>query len=117
MLTRSRGATLTTIGLYHYPAAITNSKIATAFLQFGVASGFSSAGSVGGVMNNISGRQQVYFTFWPETSANCGRWFFSLSLQRSGVLPQSLYSMLGFTGQLADFVRTHIFRIKDNTDD
>jgi len=56
---RIRGATLTTVGLYHYPAGITNSKIATAFLQFGVASGFSSAGSVGGVINNISGRQQV----------------------------------------------------------
>ncbi|KAH8593992.1 hypothetical protein B0O99DRAFT_184431 [Bisporella sp. PMI_857] len=69
-----KGAALSTIGLYHYPAAVTDSSKATAFVQFGVASGFSSTGSVGGVINDFSGRQQMVFfidfaTAWSLTSS------------------------------------------------
>lgn len=54
-----KGAALSTLGLWHYPAAIIDSKT-TAFLQFGVAAGFSSTGSVAAVINSFTGgRQQV----------------------------------------------------------
>jgi hypothetical protein len=48
---------VSTQGLWHYPANITNSAIATEFAQFDVAisSGFPKV-STAGVINNISGR-------------------------------------------------------------
>jgi len=49
---------VSTQGLYHYPATITNSSIATEFIQFAPAAGFSTT-STAGVINNIGGRQQV----------------------------------------------------------
>lgn len=51
---------MSTLGLYHYPASITNTAIATPFLQFAAnsAAGFATV-STGGVINNINGRQQV----------------------------------------------------------
>lgn len=66
------GATLSTIGLYHYPATIINSAIATEFAQFGTTTGFDSP-STAGVINNIGGREQMVFftsfaTDWSETS-------------------------------------------------
>ncbi|KAL2062014.1 hypothetical protein VTL71DRAFT_6280 [Oculimacula yallundae] len=67
------GATLSTQGLYHYPAAISNSKLATAFATFKTTTGFSTV-SVAGVINDFKdGRQQMVFflgfaTDWSTTS-------------------------------------------------
>ncbi|RFU27103.1 hypothetical protein B7463_g9237, partial [Scytalidium lignicola] len=68
------GAGVTTAGLWHYPASITNASIATEFAQFAANSGagFSSV-STAGVINNIGGRQQMAFfigfaTDWSYTS-------------------------------------------------
>jgi hypothetical protein len=57
-LTTSSGAGVTTVGLWHYPASITNTTIATEFAQFAPATGFPTA-STAGVINDIGGRQQV----------------------------------------------------------
>jgi hypothetical protein len=66
------GAGLSTQGLWHYPATISNATIATAFAQFAPATGFATT-STAGVINNISGRQQMVFfigfaTDWSYTS-------------------------------------------------
>ncbi|RDW68147.1 hypothetical protein BP6252_09543 [Coleophoma cylindrospora] len=66
------GATLSTLGLYHYPATITDPTIAWEFAQFGASTGFASP-STAGVINNILGREQMVFftsfaTDWSETS-------------------------------------------------
>ncbi|TVY49354.1 hypothetical protein LOCC1_G001017 [Lachnellula occidentalis] len=66
------GAGVSTKGLYHYPATITNSSIATEFIQFAPAANFSTT-STAGVINNIGGRQQMVFfigfaTDWAATS-------------------------------------------------
>lgn len=59
MLISCRGAGLSTKGLYHYPASITNSTLAKAFILFGTTTGFTS-NTVAGVINNFgNGRQQV----------------------------------------------------------
>ena len=52
------GAGVSTAGLYHYPATITNATIATEFASFGPATGFPTK-STAGVINKIDGRQQV----------------------------------------------------------
>jgi hypothetical protein len=53
-----------TLGLYHYPASITNATLATAIALFG-ASGSFSAGTVAAVINNFGNRQQmVFFIEW-----------------------------------------------------
>lgn len=52
------GATLSTQGLWHYPASITNTSIATEIAQFAVADGFSTV-STAAVINEIDGRQQA----------------------------------------------------------
>jgi hypothetical protein len=59
-LTLSSGAGVSTQGLWHYPATITNSTIAKEFAQFAAvpSAGFPNVGSAG-VINTISGRQQV----------------------------------------------------------
>jgi hypothetical protein len=59
-------------GLYHYPASITDKSIATEFAQFAVAKGFKKT-STAAVINTISGRQQMVFflghsTDWSATS-------------------------------------------------
>ncbi|KAG4444006.1 hypothetical protein IFR05_000466 [Cadophora sp. M221] len=67
------GASLGTQGLYHYPAAISNSSLATAFATFKTATGFSTT-SVAGVINDFKdGRKQMVFflgfaTDWSTTS-------------------------------------------------
>ncbi|KAH9210801.1 hypothetical protein DL95DRAFT_370457 [Leptodontidium sp. 2 PMI_412] len=66
------GAALSTLGLWHYPATITNSSIATEFAQFTPSTGFPTT-STAGVLNNIGGRQQMVFftsfaTDWSLTS-------------------------------------------------
>lgn len=63
---------MSTLGIWHYPATITNATIATAFAQFAPTTGFSTT-STAGVINNIGGRQQMVFfigfaTDWSPTS-------------------------------------------------
>jgi len=63
---------LTTQGLYHYPATITNSSMAWSFAKFAATTGFSTT-TVAGVINQIGGRQQMVFftsfaTDWSATS-------------------------------------------------
>jgi hypothetical protein len=65
------GAQVTTSGLYHYPASITNASIATEIAQFAAGGGFSQ--STAAVINNIGGRQQMvwflpFATDWSATS-------------------------------------------------
>jgi hypothetical protein len=67
---------MTTQGLWHYPATITNATIATAFLTFGTATGYPTT-STAGVINDISGRKQVRF---------CGTSFMYTDLSSDGVL-------------------------------
>lgn len=68
------GATMSTIGLYHYPTQIINSTLAKEFLQFGASSdGLFTTTSTAGVINNIDGREQMVFyvpfsTDWSVTS-------------------------------------------------
>ncbi|KAF2666763.1 hypothetical protein BT63DRAFT_317780 [Microthyrium microscopicum] len=53
-----------TLGLYHYPATITNATLATAIASFATATGFTSV-TVAGVINNFGNRQQmVFFIEW-----------------------------------------------------
>lgn len=54
------GAGISTAGLWHYPAQIINSAIATAFLQLAPAAGYAQP-STAGVINNINNRQQMVF--------------------------------------------------------
>lgn len=63
---------MSTTGLYHYPATITNASIATEFATFDP-SGIYSGTTTAAVINNIGGRQQmVWFiswgTDWSQTS-------------------------------------------------
>ncbi|KAH7354667.1 hypothetical protein BKA65DRAFT_496769 [Rhexocercosporidium sp. MPI-PUGE-AT-0058] len=58
------GATMSTKGLYHYPAVITNSSIATSIAKFGP-SGIFTGDTTAAVINNIGGREQmVWFISW-----------------------------------------------------
>lgn len=52
------GAGVSTLGLWHYPATISNSTIATEFAQFMPTTDFDTP-STAAVINNIGGRQQV----------------------------------------------------------
>ncbi|KAH0537520.1 hypothetical protein FGG08_005695 [Glutinoglossum americanum] len=65
------GATLSTQGIWHYPATITNASIATQFLQFSPNSAFTAT-SVAGVISNKDGHQQMAFFLgfatWSQTS-------------------------------------------------
>jgi hypothetical protein len=73
MLTIDRGAKLSTIGLYHYPAAIVDSSIATPFAAFSPGAN-GQAQSTAAVINTFAGgRQQMVFflpfsTDWSMTS-------------------------------------------------
>ncbi|KAE8441935.1 hypothetical protein EG329_004143 [Mollisiaceae sp. DMI_Dod_QoI] len=63
---------LSTLGLWHYPASISNSTIATEFARFAPATNFTKT-STAGVINNIEGRQQMvlfisFATDWSATS-------------------------------------------------
>jgi len=58
------GATMSTSGLYHYPAVITDSSIATTVAKFGP-SGIFTGDTTAAVINNIAGREQmVWFIGW-----------------------------------------------------
>jgi hypothetical protein len=95
---------LTTQGLWHYPATITNATIATAFAEFAPATGFPTT-STAGVINNIDGRQQVVYSRGGSRSQlTFRRWYFSLDLQQIGVLHQHTFNTLGLIGQLEDYV-------------
>lgn len=57
-------ATMSTQGLYHYPATITNNSIATTIAEFGP-SGIFTEDTTAAVINNIGGREQmVWFISW-----------------------------------------------------
>ncbi|KAH7007078.1 hypothetical protein EDB80DRAFT_764175 [Ilyonectria destructans] len=57
-------AGLSTIGLYHVPATITDTTTTKAVATFGTTTGFNSE-SVAAVINNFSGREQfVWFMSW-----------------------------------------------------
>lgn len=68
------GATVSTAGLWHYPATITNSSIATSIASFAADSGGTfTNNTTAAIINNIGGRQQmVWFiswaTDWSQTS-------------------------------------------------
>jgi hypothetical protein len=51
---------MTTQGLWHYPASITNASIAVEVAQFAPTTGFTT-NSTAVVINTYSGRQQVGF--------------------------------------------------------
>lgn len=55
-----RVANMSTIGLWHYPATITNSTTTSAFLEFAANTEYASP-SVAGVIQTISGREQMIF--------------------------------------------------------
>jgi hypothetical protein len=58
-LTFNSGAGVSTTGLYHYPAMITNFTFASEFAQFpATPSGFPNVTTVG-LINNIGGRHRV----------------------------------------------------------
>lgn len=58
LIFHNRGAAVSTIGLWHYPASITIASIAVEFARFAPTAGFATA-STAGVINTYSGRQQV----------------------------------------------------------
>ncbi|SPO06303.1 related to extracellular serine-rich protein [Cephalotrichum gorgonifer] len=56
---------LSTTGLWHYPATITDDSIATAFAEFSPGGEMFTEESVAAVINNIDGREQmVFFMSW-----------------------------------------------------
>lgn len=58
------GATMSTVGLWHYPATITNTTSTTQFAKFGPGGSYSTD-TTAGVINNFGNRQQmVFFTSW-----------------------------------------------------
>ncbi|KAJ9646456.1 hypothetical protein H2201_001415 [Coniosporium apollinis] len=66
------GATMSTIGLWHYPATITNTTSTTQFAKFGPGGSYSTD-TTAGVINNFGNRQQMVFfiswaTAWNPTS-------------------------------------------------
>ncbi|CAG8980120.1 hypothetical protein HYALB_00013605 [Hymenoscyphus albidus] len=66
------GATMSTLGLYHYPAAVIDSTTTTSVVNFGPTTGFSDITNAV-VINNFSGRKQMVFflpmaTDWALTS-------------------------------------------------
>lgn len=66
------GAGVSTQGLYHYPASITNTSSTTEIAQFAANANFNTV-STAAVINNFSGRQQMVFfigwaTDWSATS-------------------------------------------------
>ena len=105
-LIKHRGAGISTAGLWHYPAAITNPAIATEFAQFGKATGFNSE-TTAGVINNINGRQQVCFYHFYSLSSEltCYRWCSSSHSLLIGTWLLASSSMRGLIGQLEDCVR------------
>jgi hypothetical protein len=53
---------MSTLGLYHYPAAIINTTTTKSIVNFMPTSGFTDYTSAA-VINNFSGRQQVGFRY------------------------------------------------------
>ena len=96
-------AGVTTIGLWHYPASITNDTIATEFAQFAPTDGFSST-STAGVINNIEGRQQVRVCTASQNLTEYIRWFSLLVLQQIGATLRILCSMHGYSGRQEVYV-------------
>ncbi|KAF4633369.1 hypothetical protein G7Y89_g4760 [Cudoniella acicularis] len=61
-----QGATMSMLGLYHYPGVIADSSIATAFATFANTTGFPST-TVAAVINTFPGRKQMVFFMPPAT--------------------------------------------------
>jgi hypothetical protein len=73
-------ANLSTLGLWHYPATITDNTTTTDFIDFGANSEFSTP-TVAGVLQNFNGRQQMVFFLtgasWSSTTGYLGGiWFY-----------------------------------------
>jgi hypothetical protein len=66
---------LSTDGLWHYPAIITDTTTTTAFLQFGTNADYPTP-TVAGVLQNFAGRQQMVLFLtggsWSETTLSLG---------------------------------------------
>lgn len=97
------GQGVSTLGLYHYPATITNTTIATEFAKFGASTGFSKA-STAAVINNINGRQQVSGTGLFESRLTIPRWPSLLDSRLIGVQHPIIFNTLGFIGQREVYV-------------
>lgn len=78
-------ANLSTLGLWHYPASITDGSATTAFIQFGANSEFNTT-TVAGVLQNFFGRQQMVFFMtgasWSSTTTYLGAIWFYWGYQR-----------------------------------
>lgn len=107
------GATLSTKGLYHYPAQITDKSIAAEVAQFGVTSGFSSPSTAAVVNTFAGGRQQMVFfisfaTTWSESSNYMQHAF--ITWMTRGLY--SGYRRINFGTQVDDmFLRTAIYPV------
>ncbi|KAL5344246.1 hypothetical protein ACLOAV_010816 [Pseudogymnoascus australis] len=110
------GATMSTTGLWHYPASITNSSIAKKFLEFAPAPGFAER-STAAVINDIGGRQQMVFFLPFATDWNAASNF----LQHSWIhwATRGLYAgyrRINFNTQIDDmFLISDIYSPAGNT--
>lgn len=87
LIGKRSGAGVTTTGLWHYLANITDKSIATEFAQFSAATadGFKTK-STAGVINRIKGREQVcLLQILSFSKAYFTRWFFSSVSRPIGV--------------------------------
>jgi hypothetical protein len=75
---------LSTVGLWHYPATVTNFTTTTPFLAFGTNQEYNSP-TVAGVIQNLGGRQQMVFFLtgasWSSTTTSLGSIWFSWGYQ------------------------------------
>ena len=79
---------LSTIGLWHYPATITDFSTTTPFLEFGAISNEYPSPTVAGVTQNFGGREQMVFFIdggsWSATTNYLGgvwfRWGYQISV-------------------------------------
>jgi hypothetical protein len=72
-------ANLSTVGLWHYPATITDPTSTTSFLTFAANANYTTS-NVAGVLQNFAGREQIVFfvegASWSLTSNYMGHvWF------------------------------------------
>jgi hypothetical protein len=92
--------TLSTVGLWHYPATITDFNTTSSFITFGTNQLYST-NSVAGVIQNLSGREQMVFFLtgatWSATTNYLGqiwyRWGFNL-IDADGIIPPTYTTAL-----------------------
>jgi len=77
-------ANLSTLGLWHYPAAITDATTTTAFIDFAPNAEYNTT-TVAGVLQNLGGRQQMVLFLpgasWSSTTAYLGSIWYSWGYQ------------------------------------